>query len=163
MSPGSTWSKEECVLDIWVRYPIDILSPLCSMSRHDSFSPDGPTKAHKRYDGKHIKLLIHHIQHIPSQVEGEGVRPVRRSLYITLDIHDCLLSPALFPPLFPLTLSPAPDPFVQWFNVLCTNVGLLTNSGNVVKMAIWKGTAPNQKMNIGFWSGPKSPQHALSR
>ena len=131
MSRGSTWSKEgtECLLDIWVRYPIDIPSPLCSMLSHDSFSPDGPTKTRKKYAGKHIKMLMH------------------LTLRVRLDIQDCLLSPAL-PPLFYLTLYPAQDFFVQWFNNLCIHVGLFTNDGTVEKISIWKGTSPNQKINI---------------
>ena len=55
-----------------------------------------------------------------------------------------------FPPFFSLTLYPAPDLFVQWFNDLCTQVDLMTNSGTVKKITMWKGTAPNKKICIGF-------------
>ena len=50
---------------------------------------------------------------IESQDEGESIGPVCRSMYIRLDIHDGLLSPALSLPFLYLRLYPAPDLFVQ--------------------------------------------------
>ena len=76
MSRGSTWSKE----DIWVRYPIDIASPLCSVLSHDKFSPDGPTKARKRMlENTHKNAGAFNTFRVRMR-EGEGVRPVRRSV-----------------------------------------------------------------------------------
>ena len=53
MSHGAKRRETECLLDIGVRYPKDIPSPLCSMLSYDSISPDGPTEAHKKYAGKY--------------------------------------------------------------------------------------------------------------
>ena len=107
----------------------------------------------------HIKMQMHLTHSAP-----EGVRPVHncmKQINISTMRSACWISmnvlftfTGAFPPFFSLPLYPAPDLLVQWFNDLCTHA-LLTNSGTVVKIAIWKRTAPNQKINIVLWSGPK--------
>ena len=54
---------------------------------------------------KHVKSMLENTHknadafNIESQDEGESIGLVCRSMYIRLDIQDCLLSPAL-PPIF---------------------------------------------------------------
>ena len=57
-----------------------------------------------------------------------------------LDIHDCYFTGAFSPLFFSFTAPPRPRPFCPMIERSLHTCVLLTNSGTVAKIAMWKGT-----------------------